>query len=56
MVNAPFDNGIETEKSIPGPHVATHFSEETAAARHGGEKQKEVETVKWKSHSQVNVT
>ena len=40
-------------KRVPGPHVATHYSEETAAVE---KSRKDVETVKWKPHSQVNVT
>ena len=42
---------VQTEKR-PGPPVATHNSEETAAVE---KSRKDVETVTWKPHSQVNV-
>ena len=43
---------MQTEKR-PGPPVATHHSEETAAVE---KSRKDVETVTWKPHPQVNVT
>ena len=38
---------MQTEKR-PGPDVATHYSEETAAVEKG---RKDVETVTWKPHA-----
>ena len=51
--DAPFDTGVMQTEKRPGPDVATHYSEESAAVE---KCRNDVQTVTCNPHSQVNVT